>query len=144
MKELIKSVFKVFDGKQKRKLAGMAFLILINSGVSLLGVGVLTPFIQAVMDPQQLLENKVVRAAYDFFGMESSVQLITMLAVLIMLVYILKNVFIIFMNNMQYRFSYYGKRDMQNRMMKYYISKDYTFFLHHNSAELMRDINTDP
>ena len=30
---LVKSVFKVFDGKQKRKLFGMAFLILINSGV---------------------------------------------------------------------------------------------------------------
>ena len=45
---LVKSVFKVFDGKQKRKLFGMAFLILINSGVSLLGVSVLLPFIQAV------------------------------------------------------------------------------------------------
>lgn len=30
---------------------------------------------------------------------------------------------------------------MQDRLMKYYISKDYTFFLNHNSAELMRDIN---
>lgn len=45
---------------------------------------------------------------------------------------------------MQYRFSYYGKREMQDRLMKYYISKDYTFFLNHNSAELMRDINNDP
>ena len=38
MKDLVKSVLKVFDGKQKRKLVGMMFLILINSGVSLLGV----------------------------------------------------------------------------------------------------------
>lgn len=144
MKDLVRSVFKVFDGKQKRKLVGMAFLILINSGVSLLGVGVLTPFIQAVMNPEELLENEIVRYVYDFLGMENSTQLITLLAVAIMFVYIFKNAFIIFMNNMQYRFSYYGKRDMQDRMMKYYISKDYTFFLNHNSAELMRDINTDP
>lgn len=144
MKDLVKSVFKVFNGKQKRNLIGMALLILINSGVSLLGVSVLTPFIQAVMDPDQLLENEIIRWVYDFLGMENSTQLVTSLAVLIMLVYILKNAFIIFMNNMQYRFSYYGKRDMQDRMMKYYISMDYTFFLNHNSAELMRDINTDP
>ena len=38
MKDLVKSVLKVFDGKQKRKLVGMMFLILINSGVSLLAV----------------------------------------------------------------------------------------------------------
>ena len=35
MKDLVKSVLKVFDGKQKRKVVGMMFLILINSGVSL-------------------------------------------------------------------------------------------------------------
>ncbi len=144
MKDLIKSVFKVFDGKQKRNLAGMAVLILINSGVSLLGVGVLSPFITAVMNPDELLENEIIRYFYDFFGMKNSTQLVTLISILIMLVYIFKNAFIIFMNNMQYRFSYYGKRDMQNRLMKYYISKDYTFFLNHNSAELMRDINTDP
>ncbi len=34
---LIKSVLKVFDGAQRRKLILMAVLILINSGVSLLG-----------------------------------------------------------------------------------------------------------
>ena len=57
MKDLVKSVLKVFDGKQKRKLVGMMFLILINTGVSLLGVSVLSPFITAVMNPEQLLKN---------------------------------------------------------------------------------------
>lgn len=61
-------------------------------------------------------------------------QLITLLSVLIIIVYIAKNAFIIFINNMLYCFSYYGKREMQDRMMKYYISRDYTFFLNHNSA----------
>lgn len=142
--DLIKSVFRVFDGKQKRKLLGMAVLILINSAVSLLGVSVLLPFIQAVTTPEQLLENKYVRYFYDAMGMTDSTQLITALALLIIIVYVGKNGFIIFMNNMQYRFSYYGKQDMQNQLMRYYISKDYTFFLNHNSAELMRDINNDP
>ena len=57
MKDLVKSVLKVFDGKQKRKLVGMMFLILINSGVSLLGVSVLSPFITAVMNPEELLKK---------------------------------------------------------------------------------------
>ena len=141
---LVKSVFKVFDGKQKRKLFGMAFLILINSGVSLLGVSVLLPFIQAVTAPEELLANRYVAAFYEWMGMENPNELITAIAIGIVIVYVAKNAFIIFMNNMQYRFSYYGKREMQDRLMKYYISKDYTFFLDHNSAELMRDINNDP
>lgn len=144
MKDLIKSVLKVFDGKQKRNLIGMTFLILINSGLSLLGVSVLVPFVQAVTDPEQLLEEDIIQWLYDMLGLSDANQLVTLLAVLIIIVYVAKNGFIIFINNMQYRFSYYGKRDMQNKLMRYYIAKDYTFFLNHNSAELMRDINTDP
>lgn len=144
MKDLIKSVFKVFNGKQKRNLFGMMILILINSGVSLLGVSVLSPFIQAVMNPEELLENDIIRFFYNALGMENTNQLVTLLAAAIIVVYVAKGGFLIFMNNMQYRFSYYGKREMQDRMMQYYISKEYTFFLNHNSAELMRDINTDP
>lgn len=144
MKDLIKSVLKVFDGKQKRNLIGMTLLILINSGLSLLGVSVLVPFVQAVTSPEQLLENDIIKWLYDFLGLSDANQLVTLLAVLIIIVYVAKNGFIIFINNMQYRFSYYGKRDMQDKLMRYYIAKDYTFFLNHNSAELMRDINTDP
>ncbi len=144
MRDIVKSVFKVFDGKQKWTLLGMAALMLINAGVSLLGVSVLSPFIEAVMNPEQLMEKRWVREAYDFLGLSGSSQLITLIAVAIIIVYAFKNGFIIFMNNMQYRFSYYGKRDMQNRLMRYYIGQEYTFFLNHNSAELMRDINNDP
>ena len=110
MKDLVKSVLKVFDGKQKRKLVGMMFLILINSGVSLLGVSVLSPFITAVMNPEELLKNDIIRSVYDGFHMQNTNQLITLLSVLIIIVYIAKNAFIIFINNMLYCFSYYGKR----------------------------------
>ncbi len=144
MKEMLKSVFKVFSGRQKRNLAGMAFLILVNSFVSLLSVSVLTPFIQAVMSPEELLENDLIKMIYDMLSLSDTNQLVTLLAVLIMLVYIGKNAFVIFMNNMQYRFSYYGKREMQNKLMKYYISREYTFFLKNNSANLLQDIYFDP
>lgn len=141
---MLKSVFKVFSGRQKRNLAGMAFLILVNSFVSLLSVSVLTPFIQAVMSPEELLENDLIKMIYDMLSLSDTNQLVTLLAVLIMLVYIGKNAFVIFMNNMQYRFSYYGKREMQNKLMKYYISREYTFFLKNNSANLLQDIYFDP
>ena len=99
MKDLIKSVLKVFDGKQKRNLIGMTFLILINSGLSLLGVSVLVPFVQAVTDPEQLLEKDIIQWLYDMLGLSDANQLVTLLAVLIIIVYVAKNGFIIFINN---------------------------------------------
>lgn len=85
-------------------LFGMAVLMLINAGVSLLGVSVLLPFIQAVMSPDELLQNPYIRKGYDLLGLDNTNQLVIALAVLIMIVYAAKNAFIIFMNNMQYRF----------------------------------------
>lgn len=144
MKDIIKSAFKVFNRKQKRKLVYVAIMMLVNSAVSLLSVSVLLPFIQAVMKPEELLEKEYVRYFYDMLGFTDTDQMIVALAVIIMCVYVAKNSFIIYMNNLLYRFAYYGKQEMQERMMKYYINQEYTFFLNHNSAELMRDINTDP
>ena len=140
----IKCALEVFDRKQKLNLVYVTIIIFLQSFAELLGVSVILPFINAVVAPETLLEEKPIRWAYDFFGMESTGELIIYLAVLIIIVYILKNLFLIYVYELQYKFAYYGKKQMQNELMRYYIGKDYTFFLNLNSSELIRNINTDP
>ena len=140
----IKCALEVFDRKQKLNLVYVTIIIFLQSFAELLGVSVILPFINAVVAPETLLEEKPIRWAYDFFGMESTGELIIYLAVLIIIVYILKNLFLIYVYELQYKFAYYGKKQMQNELMRYYIGKDYTFFLNVNSSELIRNINTDP
>lgn len=140
----IKSALEVFDKKQKLNLIYMTVMIFLQSFAELLGVTIILPFINAVIDPESLLEEPLVRRFYDELGMQSANELIVWMAVLIIAVYILKNVFLIYVYNLTYKFAYYGKKQMQNELMRYYIGQDYTFFLNVNSAELIRNINTDP
>lgn len=140
----LKNALEVFDAKQKRSLIYLAFIIFVDAFVELLGVTVILPFINAIMSPDALLENEIVRWFYDRLHMQSTDELIIWIAVLIIGIYIFKNLFLVYMYNLQYRFSYYGKKQMQNTLMKYYIGQDYTFFLNLNSSELIRNINTDP
>jgi len=140
----LKSAWEVFGTKQKKKLVFLAFIIFVDAFVELLGVTIILPFINAIMSPEKLLENKIVSWFYELFHMKSSNELIIWMATVIIVVYVLKNIFLIYMYNLQYRFSYYGKKEMQNALMRYYISQDYTFFLNLNSSELIRNINTDP
>ena len=109
----IKKAFEVFDSRQKRKLVYLTFIIFIDAFVELLGVSVIIPFIQAVTTPEVLLENKYAKWAYDFLGMSDTNQFIVLMAVVIIAVYILKNLFLVYMYNLQYKFSYYGKKQMQ-------------------------------
>jgi len=138
---LVKSVFKVFDGKQKRKLFGMAFLILINSGVSLLGVSVLLPFIQAVTAPEELLANRYVAAFYERMGMDNPNELITAIAIGIVIVYVAKNRFHYFYEQHAVPFFLLRKaRDAGSPDEVLHQQGLHLFCLDHNSAELMRDI----
>lgn len=140
----IKCALEVFDRKQKINLVYVTIIIFLQSFAELLGVSVILPFINAVVAPETLLEEPMIRKAYDLLGMESTSELVMYLAVLIIVVYVLKNLFLIYVYELQYKFSYYGKKQMQNELMRYYIGKDYTFFLNVNSSELIRNINTDP
>ena len=69
----LKSAFEVFDKKQKRSLVYLTFIIFIDSFVELLGVTVILPFINAVIAPEQLLQNKFAAWAYDTLGMRASI-----------------------------------------------------------------------
>lgn len=140
----IKCALEVFDRRQKINLIYVTMIIFLQSFAELLGVSVILPFINAVVAPETLLNQPIIRWAYDFLGMESTNELIMYLALLIIIVYVLKNLFLIYVYELQYKFSYYGKKQMQNELMRYYIGKDYIFFLNVNSSELIRNINTDP
>ena len=105
----LKNALEVFDAKQKRSLIYLAFIIFVDAFVELLGVTVILPFINAIMSPDALLENEIVRWFYDRLHMQSTDELIIWIAVLIIGIYIFKNLFLVYMYNLQYRFSYYGK-----------------------------------
>lgn len=139
-----KSALEVFDRKQKRNLVYMAIMIFLQSIAELLGVTIILPFINAIVDPDALMQEPYIRWIYDIFHMDNIEQLIILLAIAIIFIYILKNLFLIYVYDLTYRFAYYGKKKMQNTLMNYYIGKDYTFFLNINSSELIRNINTDP
>ena len=139
-----KIALEVFDRRQKANLVYMTVMIFLQSFAELLGVTVILPFINAIVAPEALMEEPYIQYVYKFFGMESMRELLIFLTIAIIVIYVLKNLFLIYVYDLTYRFAYYGKKQMQNTLMRYYIGQDYTFFLNVNSSELIRNINTDP
>ena len=85
----LKSAFEVFDKKQKRSLVYLTFIIFIDSFVELLGVTVILPFINAVIAPEQLLQNKFAAWAYDTLGMKNTNEFIIVIAAMIILFFVM-------------------------------------------------------
>jgi len=142
MKNKIRLMFSIFDKKQKLKIAYITFILLIDAVVELLGVTAILPFIDAVTQPDNLVEKPYIKWIMGRFALDVN-SLIVVIAIGIIIIYILKNVFLLYITNLQLKFSYYGKRELSNRFMRCYIRQDYTYHLKHNSAEMMRDISND-
>lgn len=138
-----KKICYIFDKRQKLKGALLFLVIIIGAFVELVGVSAVLPFISVVLEPQQIVQNPYLGAVYRALGFGNMNEYIVFLGGLIIVVYIVKNVYVYVMHSMQYRFTYENQRELSYRMMNCYMRQPYLFHINHNSAELSRNINED-
>lgn len=140
---IIKKLSYIFDKKQKLQIIWLFIVITIGSALELLGVSVILPVIDAIMAPNEILENESYLFIYNLFHMTSVKQLILFMLISMIVIYVIKNAFLIYMYLMQYKFIFKNQRILADKMMRCYLSQPYLFHVSKNSAELLRNINED-
>ncbi|MCM1184230.1 MAG: ABC transporter ATP-binding protein/permease [Roseburia sp.] len=133
----------ILDKKQKIKLALMLVIIFAGAFVELLGVSCLYPLINVAMDPEVIESTWYLRYVNEIFGFGNANQMILFLALLLIAVYIFKNVYITFMYGLQYRFIFNNQRYLAVKMMDAYMHQSYLFHVSRNVAELQRNVSED-
>lgn len=141
--DVVKKLNYIFNTKQKVEIFWLFVIICIGSGLELMGVSVILPIINGIMAPDKMLEEPVYIWIYEKFHMTSVRPLIMLLLVSLIVVYVIKNAFLIYMYNKQYKFIFENQRVLADRMVKCYMSQPYLFHVSKNSAELLRNINED-
>lgn len=139
----IRRVLKVFTAKQKAQLVLLLFLTVIGSGLELLGVSAIMPFVNVAMEPNSITESKWMYFLYSRLHLASVNQFLVFLAFVLVAVYIFKNLFLIGLYSYQYRFTFQGQKRLECRLLSCYMQQDYTFHLSQNSAALQRNIIQD-
>ncbi len=141
--DVVRKLNYIFNTKQKVEIFWLFVIICIGSGLELMGVSVILPIINGIMAPDKMLEEPVYIWIYEKFHMTSVRPLIMLLLVSLIVVYVIKNAFLIYMYNKQYKFIFENQRVLADRMVKCYMSQPYLFHVSKNSAELLRNINED-
>lgn len=140
---IIKKTFGILDTKERRRLVRVFFLMLISSVLELLGVSVILPFVQAITMPEVLLKNKYVAELCSFLAINDTYDIIVIFGVGIAVIYILKNAYIVYANNVQYDFAAKVQKDISVSILQDYLKRPYEFFLTINSAEVIRSCGSD-
>ncbi len=142
-KGLIKKIIMTLEPVDRVKLAGIMLMILISSGLELLGVSAILPLITAVTDSSAISQKWYFIMVQDLFGINDDRWLIVFLSFFLAGVYILKNLYIIWMNAALFRYTTFTQKKMAVKLTECYLYQDYAFHVEHNLSELQRNVEND-
>ena len=133
---MLKKLNYILSKRDKYKLVILLIVIVIGSFFELMGVAVFMPFITILMDAESILQNNILNFFYNFLNLQSIEGFLAILALLICAVYVVKNLYLIFMQNLILNFTYKMRMNLATRLLTTYLAEPYTFHLSKNVAEL--------
>lgn len=143
MHTIFNKINSILPTKEKAVLLCLMVMLFIGGIFDLLGVSLILPIVKVITDASSVNDNKWVKSLAQLLNIcDSKTLSITLIAVMIF-VYIVKNLYIIFMYKAMYKILWKYKADMSMRLLSCYIYQDYTFHLNKNVSELQRNIFTD-
>ena len=90
-KDLLSKIFDILNKKQRYLTFLVFFLTLIGALLEVIGVSAVLPLIQAMIYPDQLRENEVVKKLIMFFHIGGNTQLLLLISLGVVGVYFIKN-----------------------------------------------------
>lgn len=134
---------RLLNRKQKIRAVEVFFLTFLGAAFETLGVAAILPFISAIMEPLILWENSYIKFLSNIFNIKTNMGLILFLGIVISGVYIVKNLFLLFVSYAEARFRAEFVYELSKMMMYSYLKRPYVYFLDTNSAEMMRGVSDD-
>ena len=140
---LLKKLGYIFSKKDKKKIALLLVAVVIGSFLELLGVSAFTPFVNIIMNQDSIQTTWYLKMIYDAFGFQNNMSFLAFLAGCIIVVYIVKNVYLIIERSYMFKFSYNTQMRLSTRLLRTYMKEPYTFHLNKNTATLQRSLQED-
>ena len=143
MIQIYKKLMVLLDKKQKRIMIGIIFMMLIGAILEALGISVVVPIVQIVMDEKAIEEPGIVKSIYDFCDLTSQKQFTLVILGAMAVIFAIKNIYLYVQQKALCHFVYTNQFRTSQRMMRNYLHKDYEFFLNADTAVVQRTITSD-
>ena len=143
MRKILKKITVLLDRRQKIQMVGIVFLMLIGGILESLGIAMIAPVMKIVVDPKEVEKSVILSGIYDFLHLNSSTQLAEVIMVCLILVFVIKNLFLFFLNVVQLKFVYTNQFATSRRMMINFMQRPYEYYLNADTAVIQRSITSD-
>lgn len=140
--EYFSRILYIITGRKNRLL----LMVLIFISVSLLdtvGIGLVGPFMGLATSPNLVKQNALLNQIYTQIGFKSSNHFIALIGLVIVLVFYLKSFLNFKMQEYVFKFSLGESGKLVERLLKSYLSIDYTFHLQRNTSTIIQTLITE-
>lgn len=140
---MLQKISYMFDARQKRQIAGLAVLILIGGVLETLGVSMMLPVVQVIMDPDSFMANKYVSRIVALLHIESGKQLVILMLAALIALFVIKNAYLLFQTYVQNTFVTRNRNRMISRVMREFLNRPYEEYLGADIPTVFRLTDSD-
>lgn len=143
MRKIFKKINILLDRRQKLQMVGIVFLMLIGGILEALGIAIIAPIMQIVINPEKVEQNKILAAVYHGLNLKSTIQLAEVIMICLILVFVVKNLVLFLINVVQLKFTYTNQFATSRRMMINFMQRPYEYYLNADTSVIQRSITSD-
>ena len=144
---LLKKISYIFDRKQKIQLGILGVMIFVGGLLETLGVGAMIPVVTALLTPETLQEYvdkyPILQKICDMLGIQSVGQMTTALLLALMAIYVIKNLYLVYLVYRQNTFITQSRNQMISRVMGEFLNRPYEQYLGADIPTVFRITDSD-
>ncbi len=145
MKKIFKKLMILLDRKQKQKMILLVFLMLIGAVLETLGVSMILPVMNVVIEKNAVQNHRYLQVICDIFhiGYDDTRTLMIFVMTGLIVIFAVKNIFLFFQQKVQLKFVYTNQFATSRRMMINFMERPYEYYLNADTSVIQRSITSD-
>lgn len=143
IKSAFNRIYDIYTPQQRKGSMLVFFLLLIGAVLEMMGVSIIVPLVQVILQPESMLDNPSWEWLWRLLHVEDAAGLVVWVSAGAIAVYLFKNAYMSFLSYYKNHFFRKVEKEISMRLMNSYLSREYTFHINTNTSVLLRSIVYD-
>jgi ABC-type multidrug transport system fused ATPase/permease subunit len=140
---VLSRILSLLTQVEKRKAWFLLLLMFAGMLLETMSIGLVVPLIGLMMQDDIAIKYPVISPVLAYFNNPSQTELIVAAMAFLIIIYLIKSAFLAFSIWKQTSFAYKLQGRVSEQLFNLYLRQPYTFHLHKNSADLIRNATSE-
>ena len=141
--DIFKKLNYILDKKQKINIVVLAVMIFMGGILETLSISAMLPVVWVIIDAESVQQNKYCQWIMELLHIQNMQGFIIMLLIALMIMYILKNAYLLLLTSEQNRFISVNRNRLISQVLREFLNRPYEFYLDADIPTVFRLTDSD-